>query len=76
MKIIAEVTKNMCSVRIINGKKLEGKTVWRVNGGNAKQEPGETISEAASELNPNLTDSIESFIDEAVSLSMDLYEYE
>jgi hypothetical protein len=76
MKIIAEVTKNICSVRILTGKKVEGKTVWRVKGGNAKQEPGETISEFTSELNPNLSDSIENFIDEAVSLSMDLYEME
>lgn len=76
MKIIAEVTKNVCTVKILNGKKLEGKTVWRVKGGNAKQDPGQTISNSLLELNPNLVDSIESFIDEAVSLSMDMYEYE
>jgi hypothetical protein len=76
MKIIADVTKNICSVRILTGKKLEGKTTWRIKGGNAKQELGETISEFISELNPNLSDSIENFVDEAVSLSMDLYEYE
>lgn len=76
MKIIAEITKNVCTVKILTGKKLEGKTVWKVKGGNAKQEPGQTLSESLLELNPNLVDSIESFVDEAVGLSMDLYEYE
>jgi hypothetical protein len=76
MKIVADISKNMCTITLSAGNNSKGKQVWRVKGGNAKEDPGSTISDVLLEQNPNVVTAIDDFIAEAVGLSMSLYEYE